>query len=87
MQRARKLHFGIGGSDKTDTDFYYNYMADILHARRGFGVTDPRDMIFGIFAHVGFTTGGRHEDLAVDYSKSKVQVYKSSALYGDSGIK
>jgi hypothetical protein len=78
MQRARKLHFSISSPDKTNTDFSSNYMADILQARRGFGVTDPRDMIF---AHVGFTADGQHEDLAVDYSKSTVQVYKSSALY------
>jgi len=53
-------------------------MLKLLDVRRGLGVSDPRDMIF---AHVGFASDGAHKDLAVDYSKFWVQVYKSFAQY------
>jgi hypothetical protein len=78
MQRARKRHLSIGNAGTTSTGSSANYMGDILRARRGFRVTDPRDMIF---AHVGFASDGQHKDLAVDYSKTTVQVYESSGLY------
>jgi hypothetical protein len=78
MQHARKLHVSSGDRDKPNTVCSANYIVDIFRARRGFGVTDPRDMIF---AHVGFASDGQHEDLTVDYSKPTVQVYERSALY------
>ena len=53
-------------------------MFTLVGARRGLGVTDPRDMIF---AHVGFASDGQHEELAVDYSKAWTQIYKEAAGY------
>jgi hypothetical protein len=53
-------------------------MLELLQARRGLGVSDPRDMVY---AHVGFAADGQHEDLVVDYSKSYIQVYTDFARY------
>jgi hypothetical protein len=55
-----------------------NTMIELLHARRGLGVTDPRDMIF---AHVGFAVDGTSEDIVVDYSKTWVQICTQFARY------
>jgi hypothetical protein len=57
-----------------------NNMMELLQARRGLGVSDPRDMVF---AHVGFADDGWHEALAVDYSKTCAQVYTDFARYLD----
>lgn len=56
-------------------------MLQLIHPRRGLGVSDPRDMIF---AHIGFAgDGGKkilREKPAVDYSKTCVQVFTDFAL-------
>jgi hypothetical protein len=63
-------------------------MLALLRARRGLGVTDPRDMVF---AHTGFAanthmydanSGTRLDpDLEADYSKSCADVYLSAARH------
>ncbi|PMD30182.1 HET-domain-containing protein [Hyaloscypha variabilis F] len=63
-------------------------MLALLRARRGMGVTDPRDMVF---AHTGFAahthmydanSGTRLDpDLEADYSKSCADVYLSAARH------
>jgi hypothetical protein len=56
-----------------------NRMLDLLRARRGLGVTDPRDMIY---AHVGFASDSQeHESMIVNYSKASAQVYEDFAQY------
>ncbi|KAH8822051.1 heterokaryon incompatibility protein-domain-containing protein [Xylogone sp. PMI_703] len=55
-----------------------NELLDLLEARRGTGVTDPRDMIF---AHLGFASDSRQGDLRVDYSMTDVQLYTTCARY------
>ncbi|KAN0110739.1 HET domain containing protein [Hyaloscypha variabilis] len=55
-----------------------NSMLELVKARRGLGVTDPRDMIF---AHVGFALDSGHENLKVDYSKTTQEVYVDFALF------
>jgi hypothetical protein len=53
-------------------------MLELLKARRGMGVSDPRDMVF---AHVSFATDGQDEGLVIDYSKSYEQVYEECARW------
>jgi hypothetical protein len=53
-------------------------MIQLISARRGFGVSDPRDMIF---AHVGFAADGQDRDLLTDYCKTCAQVYTDFARY------
>jgi hypothetical protein len=53
-------------------------MVQLIRARRGLSVSDPRDMVF---AHVGFAVDGEDEDLAVDYSKTTVEVFTDFAKY------
>jgi hypothetical protein len=87
MQRAWKIHYGSGKENEIQRDGQpnnttegppSNTMIELLKARRGLGVSDPRDMVF---AHVGFAADGQHEDLIVDYSKTCVQVYRDFARY------
>jgi hypothetical protein len=89
MQEARKYHLDQNNKKK-DRSKYLSLslgvgylpskisMINLLLSRRGFGATDPRDMIF---SHVGFAVDGKHELLAVDYSKTTIQVFESAARY------
>ncbi|PMD30442.1 HET-domain-containing protein, partial [Hyaloscypha variabilis F] len=75
--RATKLQdkrVSLGNKDRTAG----NSMLELVKARRGLGVTDPRDMIF---AHVGFASDSEHENLKVDYSKTTQEVYVDFALF------
>ena len=54
----------------------------ILHSRRGFGVKDPRDMIY---AHLGIVDtnselAGLRDFIQVDYNKTIREVYMDAAL-------
>ncbi|KUJ16504.1 HET-domain-containing protein [Mollisia scopiformis] len=51
-------------------------MLDILEARRGLGVTDPRDMVY---AHLGMAEPSVRSGIDVDYSKSKAKLYEEIA--------
>ncbi|KUJ08660.1 HET-domain-containing protein, partial [Mollisia scopiformis] len=51
---------------------------DVLQARRGLGVTDPKDMIY---AHLGISESQLKSHITIDYSKSKAQVYEETARY------
>lgn len=69
MQAARQLYRDQGqGAD----------MMTLALARRGLGVTDPRDMIF---AHTGFASDGEAELLRVDYSKQYEKVCIDFAMH------
>lgn len=57
--------------------FSQNSMLELVCARRGLGVSDPRDMIF---AHSGFASDGSR-NFKVDYSKTCERVYVDFALY------
>jgi hypothetical protein len=51
---------------------------DILKARRGLGVLDPRDMVY---AHLGMSEPSVRSNINIDYSKSKAQVYEDISRY------
>jgi hypothetical protein len=53
-------------------------MVELVSARRGLGVSDPRDRVF---AHIGFSADGRNKNLLVDYCKTCAQVYTDFALH------
>jgi hypothetical protein len=88
MQYAREQH--INQKDAIDPreisldpqffseDSSENFMISLLLSRRGFGGTDPRDVIF---SRVGFATDGKDELFTVDYSKTAVEIFENSARY------
>ncbi|KAF2812658.1 HET-domain-containing protein [Mytilinidion resinicola] len=55
-----------------------NTLIDLLLARRGLGVTDPRDMVF---AHLGFATDGQLWTTGMDYSKTVSQLFLDVAWW------
>lgn len=50
----------------------------LVQARRGLGVSDPRDMVF---ADVGFASDGDDEHLTVDYLKTLLEIFSDFARY------
>jgi hypothetical protein len=88
MHEAWEHHHGKSGPVNAINPFLTHYaqeekytqndMINLLLTRRGLGVSDPRDMIF---AHLGFATDGRHEDLQIDYSQTTCQVFQDFAWY------
>lgn len=89
MQNARKYHLNQINNKNNRSEPWSlsqekgnlaseNSMKTLLLRRRGFGATDPRDMIF---SHVGFAFDGKHELFAVDYSKTTFDVFESVAKY------
>lgn len=50
----------------------------LLHTRRGFSITDPRDMIF---THLGFAPDMASDLIAVGYNKSCSQAYTDFAVH------
>ncbi|KAL2062480.1 hypothetical protein VTL71DRAFT_6746 [Oculimacula yallundae] len=80
MKEGRKKFKEINGERKTD---YVDDFLEMLDARRGFGVTDPRDMLFthrGILGHPP-THPWSPELVDVDYSKDSIEVYQSIVKY------
>ncbi|CZR67932.1 uncharacterized protein PAC_17831 [Phialocephala subalpina] len=67
---ARRYDNAAGGTRIT--------LLDILKARRGLGVSDPRDMAY---AHLGMSEPSARSDIIINYSKSKAQVYEDVARY------
>jgi hypothetical protein len=65
-------------SDDLREDDALNQMFEILKARRGSGVSDPRDMIF---AHLGLIKSSVEDIIPVDYGKSTLQLYEDLARY------
>jgi len=57
---------------------FKNTVLELVKARRGLGVFDPRDMVF---AHVGFAKDAEHGKLKIDYSKTIEEVYIDFALF------
>lgn len=51
---------------------------DILKARRGLGVSDPRDMVYAHLEMLGPSVRSR---IKIDYSKSKARVYEDISWY------
>jgi hypothetical protein len=89
MQEARKYHLDQKNKKEERSEHWslspevgylpaVNSMINLLLSRRGFGATDPRDMIF---SHVGFASDGKHELFAVNYSKTTFEVFESAARY------
>ncbi|KAG4436295.1 hypothetical protein IFR05_008235 [Cadophora sp. M221] len=62
-------------SDNNDSSI--GMLFDILKYRRGLGVTDPRDMIYG---HLGLCDSTVRSSLSIDYSLSVSQIYQETAL-------
>ncbi|TGO58942.1 hypothetical protein BOTNAR_0172g00290 [Botryotinia narcissicola] len=62
-----------------------DYLLNILHSRRGYGVFDPRDMLYGhlaLFANQSKSDNPEIEKLVeIDYRKSIADVYTDLALY------
>ncbi|THV47300.1 hypothetical protein BGAL_0321g00150 [Botrytis galanthina] len=62
-----------------------DYLLNILHSRRGYGVFDPRDMLYGhlaLFANQSKSDNPEIEKLVeVDYRKSIADVYTDLTLY------
>ncbi|CZR51791.1 uncharacterized protein PAC_01668 [Phialocephala subalpina] len=58
-----------------DRSVAFQNFTDTLAARRGFGVSDPRDMIF---AHLGLM---RNTDIQADYGQSTKHVYQNFARH------
>jgi hypothetical protein len=59
-------------SEQSGRQSFQISMLELVSARRGLSVTDPRDMVF---AHVGFASDRGKEGVEVDYSKTCKQVY------------
>ncbi|KAF7910296.1 hypothetical protein EAE99_011343 [Botrytis elliptica] len=62
-----------------------HYLLKILHSRRGYGVSDPRDMLYGhlaMFANHTKSKDPKIEKLIeIDYRKTTTEVYTDLALY------
>ncbi|KAF7919365.1 uncharacterized protein EAE97_011697 [Botrytis byssoidea] len=62
-----------------------DYLLNILHSRRGYGVFNPRDMLYGhlaLFANQSKSDDPEIEKLVeIDYRKSITDVYTDLALY------
>jgi hypothetical protein len=59
-------------------------LLDVLEARRGLGVFDPRDMLFAHLGMVGSSVDETPDETAlleIDYGKTHVQVYEDLAKY------
>jgi len=56
-------------------------LKDILSTRRGFGVSDLRDMVYGHIAVAGLHRPEKKTTLAVDYTKSISEVFVDAASY------
>jgi hypothetical protein len=83
MYRARESHQKAIRSRDSDSEMLpikvqaeSLTMLDLLRARRGLGVTDPKDMVF---AHLGFASDGQELGSKVNYSMSCAEVYHSFA--------
>jgi hypothetical protein len=74
-ERVRPYHFRETHHEETGPKEKVA-MLNLLKARRGLGVTDPRDMLY---AHVGFASDG--QDVNVDYTKTCAQVYEDFARH------
>lgn len=62
-----------------------DYMLQILHSRRGYDVSDPRDMLYGhlaMFANLTKSKNSKIERLVeIDYRKTIADVYTDLTLY------
>ncbi|KAK6595880.1 hypothetical protein H4I96_10199 [Botrytis cinerea] len=62
-----------------------DYLLQILHSRRGYGVSDPRDMLYGhlaMFANLTKSKNPKIERLVeIDYRKTVADVYTDLTLY------
>ncbi|PMD67166.1 HET-domain-containing protein [Hyaloscypha bicolor E] len=83
MHRARESHQKAIWSEDPDPEMLpikvkaeSLTMLELLRARRGLGVTDPKDMIF---AHLGFASDGQELGPKVNYSMSCAEVFHSFA--------
>jgi len=88
MHRAREMHLRDEGlrSEAWDSEPTHDdaekrsglMMIDLLRARRGLGVTHPKDMIF---AHLGFASDSADLTPRIDYSMDHNLVYNAFARY------
>ncbi|KAH7313179.1 hypothetical protein BKA65DRAFT_154719 [Rhexocercosporidium sp. MPI-PUGE-AT-0058] len=60
-----------------ENDSSTQLLFDILKYRRGLGVTDPKDMIYG---HLGLCSVCVRSLIGIDYSRSVSQIYQDVAL-------
>ncbi|TGO07596.1 hypothetical protein BTUL_0261g00130 [Botrytis tulipae] len=62
-----------------------HYLLKILHSRRGYGVSDPRDMLYGHLAMFANHTKSKdpkiEKFIEIDYRKTIAEVYTDLALY------
>jgi hypothetical protein len=78
IQKARNRHHNYVKNTHGIEENQENTLLNLLKERGGFGVFDPREMIF---AHVGFASDGQQRELVVDYSRPWVQVHTELARY------
>ncbi|KAH8780786.1 heterokaryon incompatibility protein-domain-containing protein, partial [Hyaloscypha finlandica] len=69
---------------ENETPRFAERLYDLLKSRKGFGVADPRDMLFANIGLVGHAT--EHENkllhlIMVDYQKNEAKVYSDLARY------
>lgn len=76
--------FNKASGDVIDFDFPQSLLR-ILEARRGLGVSDPRDMLFahlGTLSHIEGSEEARNKGLiCVDYGKTVAEVYQDIVRY------
>ncbi|KAE9375213.1 hypothetical protein N431DRAFT_333264, partial [Stipitochalara longipes BDJ] len=86
LSRMNTAWEGHRKPSRPDQEYQAQDMLALLRARRGLGVTDPRDMVF---AHTGFAANALDKDsnahldscLDADYTKSSAEVYLNVARH------
>ncbi|PMD54007.1 HET-domain-containing protein [Hyaloscypha bicolor E] len=80
----RSLEWDKNETAENETPWFAERLYDLLKSRKGFGVTDPRDMLFANLGLVGHATEYENEFLhliMVDYQKNEAKVYSDLARY------
>jgi hypothetical protein len=69
---------GVDNSDKASNAIPDTSLLTYMSIRRGYGVSDPRDMVY---AHVGLTPTKTRHTISIDYDKTVAQTYEDIALF------
>jgi hypothetical protein len=80
----RSVEWAKNETAENETPRFAERLYDLLKSRKGFGVTDPRDMLFANLGLVGQAI--EHENkllhlIMVDYQKNEAKVYSDLARY------
>jgi hypothetical protein len=69
---------GVDNSDEASNAIPDTTLFTYMSIRRGYGVSDPRDMVY---AHVGLTPTKTRHTISIDYDKTVAQTYEDIALF------